>query len=390
MNSRQISQMVFPALSAATSAALLTAIVLVISSALIAPSSAHAERVKDIAMVDGARSNQLVGFGLVVGLDGTGDQVTQTPFTIQAARSMLQQFGVNLPPGVNPQTKNMASVIVTAELPAFAKPGQKLDVTVSSLGNAGSLRGGELLLTSLKGGNGQVYAVAQGSLVVSGFGAEGADGSRIQVNSKSAGRIPNGAIIEREVASSLADGTNKIRFLLHEADFSTAQNLAFAVNSVMGPGTAKALDGVSIEVIAPTDPAEKVAYLAELENLTVNRAAPAAKVIINSRSGTVVFGAEVIVGRAAVAHGNLTVTVDESLLVSQPGPLARVGETAVVPDTNIEIEEEEVRMFAFEGGVDLREIVTAVNRVGAAPGDLVAILEALQKAGAISAQLIVI
>jgi flagellar P-ring protein precursor FlgI len=197
-------------------------------------------------------------------------------------------------------------------------------------------------------------------------------------------------MIEREVKTSISDGTNTVRFLLHEADFSTARNVAFAVNSMMGPGTAKALDGVSVEVLAPSDASEKVAYLAELENITVNRGSPAAKVIINSRSGTVVFGSEVIVGPAAVAHGNLTVTVDESLLVSQPGPFARLGETAVVPDTEVTIEEEEVRMFAFEGGVDLKEIVTAVNRVGAAPGDLVAILEALQKAGAISAQLIVI
>ena len=385
-----LTRHILPSLSVLFSGVLVVTLFLVFSLALLAPSPAKAERIKDIAMVEGARSNQLVGFGLVVGLDGTGDQVTQTPFTIQAARSMLQQFGVNLPQGVNPQTKNMASVIVTAELPAFGKPGQKLDVTVSSLGNAGSLRGGELLLTSLKGGNGQVYAVAQGSLVVSGFGAEGGDGSRIQVNTKSAGRIPNGAIIEREVASSLTDGTDKVRFLLHEADFSTARNAAFAINSIFGPGTAKALDGVSVEVVAPTDPSAKVAYLAELENIDVARAAPAAKVIINSRSGTIVFGSQVTVGPAAVAHGNLTVTVDESLLVSQPGPFARGGQTAVVPDTDITIEEEEVRMFAFEGGVDLSEIVTAVNRVGAAPGDLVAILEALQKAGAISAQLIVI
>ncbi|MDA9877968.1 flagellar basal body P-ring protein FlgI [Luminiphilus sp.] len=385
-----LTRHILPSLSILFSGVLAVTLFLVFSLALLAPSPAKAERIKDIAMVEGARSNQLVGFGLVVGLDGTGDQVTQTPFTIQAARSMLQQFGVNLPQGVNPQTKNMASVIVTAELPAFGKPGQKLDVTVSSLGNAGSLRGGELLLTSLKGGNGQVYAVAQGSLVVSGFGAEGGDGSRIQVNTKSAGRIPNGAIIEREVASSLTDGTDKVRFLLHEADFSTARNAAFAINSIFGPGTAKALDGVSVEVVAPTDPSAKVAYLAELENVDVARAAPAAKVIINSRSGTIVFGSQVTVGPAAVAHGNLTVTVDESLLVSQPGPFARGGQTAVVPDTDITIEEEEVRMFAFEGGVDLSEIVTAVNRVGAAPGDLVAILEALQKAGAISAQLIVI
>ena len=251
---------------------LLAGLMLLLMALLTLSERSYAERIKDIAMVEGARSNQLVGFGLVVGLDGTGDQVTQTPFTIQAARSMLQQFGVNLPPGVNPQTKNMASVIVTAELPAFGKPGQKLDVTVSSLGNAGSLRGGELLLTQLKGGNGQVYAVAQGSLVVSGFGAEGNDGSRIQVNTKAAGRIPNGAIIEREVVTSISDGSNTVRFLLHEADFSTARNVAFAVNSMMGPGTAKALDGVSVEVIAPRDPSEKVAYLAELENIAVSRA----------------------------------------------------------------------------------------------------------------------
>ena len=217
--------------------------------------AAQAERIKDIAMVEGARTNQLIGYGLVVGLDGTGDQVTQTPFTIQAARSMLQQFGVNLPPGVNPQTKNMASVIVTAELPPFAKPGQKLDVTVSSMGNAKSLRGGELLLTPLKGGNGEIYAVAQGAMVVSGFGADGSDGSSVQVNTKSAGRIPNGALVEREVGSVLNDGTNRITFNLHTADFTTARNMASAINNVMGSGTAEALDGVSVSVLSPVDPA---------------------------------------------------------------------------------------------------------------------------------------
>ena len=352
--------------------------------------AAQAERIKDIAMVEGARTNQLIGYGLVVGLDGTGDQVTQTPFTIQAARSMLQQFGVNLPPGVNPQTKNMASVIVTAELPPFAKPGQKLDVTVSSMGNAKSLRGGELLLTPLKGGNGEIYAVAQGAMVVSGFGADGSDGSSVQVNTKSAGRIPNGALVEREVGSVLNDGTNRITFNLHTADFTTARNMASAINNVMGSGTAEALDGVSVSVLSPVDPAQKVAYLAELENIDVGKAASAAKVIVNARSGTIVIGSEVIVSPAAVAHGSLTVTIDESVQVSQPGAFAQGGQTAVVPDSTVTVDQEEARLFVMEGGVSLQEIVTAINKVGAAPGDLIAVLEALQQAGALSAQIVVI
>ena len=371
-------------LRAATASLLMLIVPVMLSNA------AQAERIKDIAMVEGARTNQLIGYGLVVGLDGTGDQVTQTPFTIQAARSMLQQFGVNLPPGVNPQTKNMASVIVTAELPPFAKPGQKLDVTVSSMGNAKSLRGGELLLTPLKGGNGEIYAVGQGAMVVSGFGADGSDGSSIQVNTKSAGRIPNGALVEREVGSVLNDGTNRITFNLHTADFTTARNMASAINNVMGSGTAEALDGVSVSVLSPVDPAQKVAYLAELENIDVGKAASAAKVIVNARSGTIVIGSEVIVSPAAVAHGSLTVTIDESVQVSQPGAFAQGGQTAVVPDSTVTIEQEEARLFVMEGGVSLQEIVTAINKVGAAPGDLIAVLEALQQAGALSAQIVVI
>ena len=358
--------------------------------ALALPKAAHAERIKDIAMVEGARTNQLIGFGLVVGLDGTGDQVTQTQFTIQAARSMLQQFGVNLPPGVNPQTKNMASVIVTAELPAFTKPGQKMDVTVSSIGNAKSLRGGELLLTQLKGGNGEVYAVAQGGLVVSGFGAEGEDGSSVSVNTKASGRIPNGALIEREVGNVLNDGSNRITFNLHSADFTTAKNMASAINRMMGPGTAEALDAVSISVLAPTDTAQKVAYLAELENIEVSKANSAAKIIVNARSGTIVIGSEVVVKPAAVATGSLTVTIDESFAVSQPGPFATGGQTAVVPQSTVNAEQEEAKLFVMEGGVNLQDIVTAINKVGAAPGDLIAVLEALQQAGALSAQIIVI
>lgn len=363
---------------------------LLVVLALALPKAAHAERIKDIAMVEGARTNQLIGFGLVVGLDGTGDQVTQTQFTIQAARSMLQQFGVNLPPGVNPQTKNMASVMVTAELPAFTKPGQKMDVTVSSIGNAKSLRGGELLLTQLKGGNGEVYAVAQGGLVVSGFGAEGSDGSSVSVNTKASGRIPNGALVEREVGNALDDGSNRITFNLHSADFTTAKNMASEINRMMGPGTAEALDAVSISVLAPTDTAQKVAYLAELENIEVSKANSAAKIIVNARSGTIVIGSEVVVKPAAVATGSLTVTIDESFAVSQPGPFATGGETAVVPQSTVNAEQEEAKFFVMEGGVNLQDIVTAINKVGAAPGDLIAVLEALQQAGALSAQIIVI
>ena len=363
---------------------------LVIVLSMTVAQDAKAERIKDIAMVEGARTNQLIGFGLVVGLDGTGDQVTQTPFTIQAARSMLQQFGVNLPPGVNPQTKNMASVMVTAELPPFTKPGQKMDVTVSSLGNAKSLRGGELLLTQLKAGNGEVYAVAQGGMVVSGFGAEGSDGSKVSVNTKASGRIPNGALIEREVGNALADGSDRITFHLHMADFTTARNTAAAINRMMGPGTAEALDGVSISVIAPTDTAQKVSYLAELENIEVSKASSAAKIIVNARSGTIVIGSEVIVKPAAVATGALTVTIDESIAVSQPGAFATGGETAVVPDSTVTVGQEEANFFVMEGGVNLQDIVTAINKVGASPGDLISVLEALQQAGALSAQIVVI
>jgi len=295
-----------------------------------------------------------------------------------------------LPPGVNPQTKNMASVMVTAELPAFTKPGQKMDVTVSSIGNAKSLRGGELLLTQLKGGNGEVYAVAQGGLVVSGFGAEGSDGSSVSVNTKASGRIPNGALIEREVGNALDDGSNRITFNLHSADFTTAKNLASEINRMMGPGTAEALDAVSVSVLAPTDTAQKVAYLAELENIEVSKANSAAKIIVNARSGTIVIGSEVVVKPAAVATGSLTVTIDESFAVSQPGPFATGGQTAVVPQSTVNAEQEEAKFFVMEGGVNLQDIVTAINKVGAAPGDLIAVLEALQQAGALSAQIIVI
>ncbi len=354
---------------------------------LIAP--AQAERIKDIAGISGVRSNQLVGYGIVVGLDGTGDQVIQAPFTIQSLKSMLAQLGVNVPANVNPQLKNIATVMVTAELPPFVKPGQTIDVTVSSLANAKSLRGGALLMTPLKGVDGETYAIAQGSMIVSGFGAEGSDGSSVTVNIPSAGRIPNGAIVERGVPSPF--GSEPVMVMnLHSADFSTAQAVATSINETLGEGTARPLDAVSIEVRAPSDPGDKVAFVSILENIQVDPAQAPARVVVNSRNGTIVIGSAVRVERAAVAHGNLTVTIAENINVSQPGAFAGAGQTAVTPDSEVSLAEEQARMFLLEPGITLQELVTAVNKVGAAPGDLIAILEALQQAGALRAQLVVI
>jgi flagellar P-ring protein precursor FlgI len=359
----------------------------VLSLAGFAP-TAQAERIKDLVSVQGVRSNQLVGYGLVVGLDGTGDQTSQAPFTVQSIKNMLARFGVTIPPNVNPQLKNVAAVTVHADLPAFAKPGQQIDVTVSSIGNAGSLRGGSLLMTPLRGADGEVYAMAQGSLVVSGFGVSGKDGSRIALNVPSSGRIPNGASVEREVASSFAMGET-VTLNLNSPDFITASRLSDAINSKFGNDTAQAMDAVSVQVRAPTESGQRIAYLAALEDLQLEPGAPPARVIINSRTGTVVIGSNVRVMPAAVTHGSLAVTITERLDVSQPNALAG-GDTAVVPRSEISVTQPEARMFLFKPGVDLDEIVRAVNKVGAAPGDLVAILEALKQAGALRAELIVI
>lgn len=346
------------------------------------------ERVKDLASVAGVRSNQLVGYGLVVGLDGTGDQTTQAPFTAQSLRNMLGQLGVTVPAGTNLQLKNVAAVMVHAELPAFAKPGQNIDITVSSIGNAASLRGGSLLMTPLRGADGEVYAVAQGNLVVGGFGAGGRDGSRISVNVPSAGRIPSGATVEREVPSAFHQGDSLV-LNLHRADFTTAQRLADVINETLGDGLAQPLDATSVRVAAPMDQGQRVGFVSVLENLTVMPGAPRARVIVNARTGTVVMGGDVKVFPAAVAHGSLTVTITESFDVSQPQPFGR-GQTVVTPRTDIDVDEGGSRMFPFGPGTSLDEIVRAVNEVGAAPGDLVAILEALHSAGALRAELIVI
>ncbi len=350
--------------------------------------TAWAERVKDLASVAGVRSNQLLGYGIVVGLDGTGDQTTQTPFTVQSLKNFLKRYGITIPPNVNPQLKNIAAVTVHAELPAFAKPGQRIDVTVSSLGNAKSLRGGSLIMTPLKGADGRIYAMAQGNLVVGGFGASGSDGSKITVNIPSVGRIPNGATVEREVRNPFALG-NTIVFNLNTPDFTTATRVARAINEKIGMGTARPIDATSVVVNAPRDVSQRVAYLSILENIEIKPAAAPAKIIVNSRTGTIVIGSHVRVMPAAVTHGSLTVTITEKQTVSQPPPLSG-GTTVAVPRSNIKIKQAKSRMFLFKPGVSLSQIVRAVNRVGAAPGDLIAILEALKQAGALRAQLIII
>jgi flagellar P-ring protein precursor FlgI len=368
------------------SSVLRTAVIAFAMTGLCVP--AHAERIKDLASVAGVRGNQLIGYGLVVGLDGTGDQTTQAPFTIQSIRNMLAKFGVTIPENVNPQLKNVAAVTVRAELPPFAKPGQTIDVTVDSIGNASSLRGGSLLMTPLRGIDGEVYAIAQGSLVVSGFGVSGRDGSRIAVNVPSSGRIPNGATVEREVATNFTKEPY-IMLNLHTPDFTTASRVTDGINKLLGPDTARAIDAVSVRVQAPVDPSQRIAYMAMLEEIEVEPGNAPARVIVNSRTGTVVIGNAVRVKPAAVAHGSLSVTITERADVSQPAPFSQ-GETVVTPRSSIEIEQPQARMFVFDAGVSLDEIVRAVNQVGAAPGDLVAILEALKEAGALRAELIVI
>ncbi|MGH8319872.1 MAG: flagellar basal body P-ring protein FlgI [Steroidobacteraceae bacterium] len=350
--------------------------------------TARAERVEDLASVAGVRSNQLVGYGLVVGLDGTGDQTTQTPFTIQSIENMLAQFGVTVPPNTNPMLQNVAAVTVHASLPPFSKPGQTIDVTVSSIGNAKSLRGGSLIMTPLRGADGQVYAMAQGSILVSGFGVEGKDGSSITVNVPSSGRIPNGATVERAVPNNFDTGAY-VTLNLDTPDFTTATRLTDAINRLLGAGTAEALDAVSVRVRAPVDPSQRIAYVSTLERLNIDPATPPARVIINSRTGTVVISSEVHVMAAAVASGSLMVTVTERSNVSQPNAFSN-GTTTVTPVSTLNVKQAKGHMFEFPAGVNLEEIVRAVNSVGAAPGDLVAILEALKEAGALRAQLIVI
>ncbi|MFB9134983.1 flagellar basal body P-ring protein FlgI [Vibrio sp. AK197] len=360
-------------------------LLLLISSLILLAPQANAARIKDVSQVAGVRSNQLVGYGLVTGLPGTGES---TPFTDQSFNAMLRNFGIQLPPGTKPKTKNVAAVIVTATLPAFSKQGQTIDVTVSSVGSAKSLRGGTLMQTMLKGLDGSIYAVAQGNLVVSGFSANGADGSKVVGNNPAAGMISNGAIVEQEIPSPFSRG-DYITFNLLESDFTTAQRMSDAINSFLGPQMASPVDATSVRVRAPRDLTQRVAFLSAVENLEFDPAEGAAKIIVNSRTGTIVVGQHVRLKPAAVTHGGMTVAIKENLNVSQPNALAG-GQTAVVPDTDIEVTEEQGKMFKFEPGLTLDDLVRAVNEVGAAPSDLMAILQALKQAGAIEGQLIII
>jgi len=352
-------------------------------------SPVSAERIKDLSSVQGMRDNQLIGYGLVVGLDGSGDSVGQVSFTAQSLKNMLAQLGIVIPPGVKPQPKNVAAVMLHATLPPFIKKGQRIDVTASSVGNAKSLRGGTLLMSPLKGADGKVYAVAQGSLIVGGLGVEGSDGSSITINVPSVGRLPKGAIVERTINNSLGH-TNKLLLNLFSADFTTASRMTDAINNSFGAGTARAIDPISVEVMAPESESGKIAFLSMLENITLNPGESAARVIINSRTGTVVISSAVRVSAAAVSHGNLVVTIQQNQEVSQPNSFSQNGTTEIVDDSQIEVSTGNNHMFMFDPGVDLNDIVRAVNQVGAAPGDLVAILEALKMAGALHAELVVI
>lgn len=348
---------------------------------------AQATRIKEVAAVAGVRSNPLTGYGLVVGLDGTGDQTTQAPFTGQSLAAMLQQFGVVLPPGVTMQPRNIAAVMVTTQLPAFAQPGQPLDVVVSSMGNSKSLRGGTLIATPLRGADGQVYAIAQGNLVVGGAGAS-AGGSKVQINHLSAGRIPGGAMVERSVPTALQMG-DSIQLDLNAADFNTARAVAAAINRAKGAGTAQALDGRVVRVRAPSSPDERVSFLADMENLPLELAVPAARVVINARTGSVVMNQAVTLAPCAVAHGNLSVTISTSPVISQPNALSG-GQTVVAEKSDISVKQEPGALINMPAGTKLADVVKALNAMGATPQDLLAILQAMKSAGAIMAELEVI
>lgn len=354
------------------------------------PTAVQAERIKDLATVQGVRTNQLIGYGLIVGLDGTGDQTTQAPFTSQSVGTMLQQLGVTLPPGVTPQLKNTAAVMLTAQLPAFAQPGQAIDVTVSSIGNAKSLRGGTLILTPLRGADGQIYAMAQGNVVVGGAGASAA-GSKVQINHLAAGRVPSGATVERTVPNAVLAGET-LQLELKTTDFSVATQVADAINrrraAADGAGVAQAVDGRVIRVRLPAE-ASRVAFLAELENIDVSTIAPPAKVIVNARTGSVVMNQTVTLAASAVAHGNLSVSVSTTPMVSQPNSFSQ-GSTVVTEKADIQIKQDAAGLMMLEGAAKLADVVKALNALGATAQDLIAILQALKAAGSLKAELEII
>ncbi|MBN8487660.1 MAG: flagellar basal body P-ring protein FlgI [Burkholderiales bacterium] len=358
------------------------------SAALWWPWPAEAsQRIKEVASVQGVRPNQLMGYGLVIGLDGTGDQTTQTPFTAQSVNSMLQQMGVTVPAGAQMQLKNVAAVLVTATLPPFAQPGQQIDVSVASIGNAKSLRGGSLVATALKGADGQVYALAQGGLIVGGAGAS-AGGAKVQINHLSGGRIPQGATVERAVPTPLLVG-EFVQLDLSAGDFATANAVAKAINGAKGEGTAQAIDGRVVRVRAPQDSAQRVAFLAEVENLPLTLEKPAAKVVLNPRTGSIVMNQSVTLAPCAIAHGSLSVTISSTPQVSQPGPLSG-GQTVVTEKNDIQVSQQGGQVINVPASAQLADVVKALNALGATPQDLLAILQAMKSAGALQAELEVI
>jgi len=357
------------------------------SAAVWWPAPAQAARIKELATVQGVRPNQLQGLGLVIGLDGTGDQTTQTPFTTQSLMAMLQQMGVTVPAGASIQSRNVAAVMVTAQLPPFAQPGQQIDIAVASIGNAKSLRGGTLIATPLKGADGQVYAMAQGNLIVGGAGAA-AGGSKVQINHLSAGRIPEGATVERAVATPL-HLSDTIRLDLAASDFATARAVAKAINEAKGAGTAAALDGRVVRVKAPTDTDQRVAFLADIENLDVVLERRAARIVLNARTGSVVLNDAVTLGACAVAHGSLSVTISSTPVISQPNALGQ-GQTVQAEKTDIAITQQGGALVQLPAGAKLGDVVKALNALGATPQDLLAILQAMKSAGALNAEIEVI
>jgi flagellar P-ring protein precursor FlgI len=367
--------------------ALIGLVAVILSGVLWWPLQAQAMRIKEVASVQGVRNNQLVGYGLVVGLDGTGDQTTASPFTAQSLNALLQQMGVTVPAGTNMQVKNVAAVMVTAQLPPFAQPGQAIDVNVSSMGNAKSLRGGTLIATPLKGADGQVYALAQGNLIVGGAGAAAA-GSKVQINHLSAGRIPEGATVERAVATPLMQG-EFLQFDLNANDFNTAREVARAINKKMGEGTAQPLSGRTVRVRMPSSLDARVGFLADIENLALELAAPAAKVVINARTGSVVMNQAVSLSACAVAHGNLSVTINSTPVISQPAPFSR-GETVSRDKADITIKQEPGPLIQLPASTKLADVVKALSALGATPQDLLAILQAMKSAGALNAEIEVI
>jgi flagellar P-ring protein precursor FlgI len=356
---------------------------------------AQADRLKDMTSIAGVRSNQLVGYGLVVGLPGTGDG--SSTLTLQSMQALISQLGMNTSSILDLNGKNSAAVIVTAELPAFSKPGQRIDVTVSTLGQSKSLRGGTLLMTPLLGADGETYAVAQGNLLVGGLGVEGNDGSSLIVNIPTVGRVPGGGTVERLIETTFLE-TDNLVLNLHQGDFSVTNQVAEAINDIFGGGVAVPLDARSVRVRAPLDPSQKVSFVSMLENIEIEPERTAAKVVVNARTGTIVIGGDVRVTPSAVTHGSLTVRVDEDKNVTQANNVAVTDGVAVTAagaavetaNTEITVEEEPARAFIFDPGVDLSTIVEAINGVGASPADLVAILEALREAGSLRAELVVI